>query len=234
MVSFLCYLLWFFISLIFFVLNLFNISINNNQTWSIYTIQTSKNLKYDFETDDSIQKFITRWKSYNDKQYEPQDLVDLKTDTYIKVNRNWHKLRQEAKDKLEEMGKAFYEKFWKPIYVYSSYRSYSYQKDFISSSCKNAWRCARAGESEHQSWLAIDLWEVHNWQQFLNWQYESYYDWMMENAYKYWFTQSYQKWLEYDNYYPEPWHRRYVWEQLATYLKENWITFTQYYYNIND
>jgi LAS superfamily LD-carboxypeptidase LdcB len=125
------------------------------------------------------------------------------------------------------MANAFYEKFWTNIVIASAYRSYGYQKNSISESCKQSWRCAREWESEHQLWLAVDLWEATNEQKFLS-KYQKYYDRLHDNAHLYWFHQSYQNWREFDGYYIEPRHRRYLWTWLATKLHDRNITFTQY------
>jgi D-alanyl-D-alanine carboxypeptidase len=52
---------------------------------------------------------------------------------------------------------------------------------------------------------------------------------MSKNAHKYGFHNSYQKWRKNDWYEIEPWHWRYIWEELAQYLYEEKITFSQFY-----
>ena len=181
--------------------------------------------------DDNIQKFVGVWQPFNNVNYEPSDLVPLQGLSHISAQ-TIHTLREEAADNLEKMANVFYEKFWTNIVVASAYRSYSYQKNSISESCKQSWRCAREWESEHQLWLAVDLWEATNEQKFLS-KYQKYYDRLHDNAHLYWFHQSYQNWREFDWYYIEPWHRRYLWTWLATKLHEKDITFTQYV-NLNN
>ena len=77
------------------------------------------------------------------------------------------------------------------------------------------------------AWLAVDLWEATNEQKFLS-KYQKYYNWLHDNAHLYWFHQSYQNWREFDGYYIEPRHWRYLWIELATKLHKKDITFTQY------
>ena len=161
--------------------------------------------------------------------YEPNDLTTLKWLTHISAQSR-HKLRQEAANHLEEMANDFYKTFWTNIVVASAYRSYSYQKNSISESCKQSWWCAREWESEHQLGLAVDLREATNESKFLS-KYQKYYDRLHNNAHLYWFHQSYQNWREIDWYYIEPRHRRYLWIDLATKLHEKNITFTQYIKN---
>ena len=181
--------------------------------------------------DDDIQKFVGVNKPFHNVSYEPSDLVPLQWRSHISAQAR-HTLRKEAADNLEKMANAFYAKFWKNIVIASAYRSYSYQKNSISESCKQSGRCAREWESEHQLWLAVDLWEATNEQKFLS-KYQKYYDRLHDNAHLYWFHQSYQNWREFDGYYIEPRHRRYLGTWLATKLHNRDITFTQYV-NLNN
>ena len=176
--------------------------------------------------DDNIQKFVGVSKPFNNVSYEPSDLIPLQWRSHISAQAR-HTFRKEAADNLEKMANAFYNEFWTNIVIASAYRSYNYQKNSISESCKQSWRCAREWESEHQLWLAVDLWEATNEKKFLS-KYQKYYDWLHDNAHLYWFHQSYQNWREFDGYYIEPRHWRYLGTWLATKLHEKNITFTQY------
>lgn len=176
--------------------------------------------------DDNIQKFVGVNKHFNNVSYEPTDLVPLQWRSHISAQAR-HTFRKEAADALEKMANDFYATFWTNIVIASAYRSYNYQKNSISESCKKSGRCAREWESEHQLWLAVDLWEATNEQKFLS-KYQKYYDWLHNNAHLYWFHQSYQNWREFDGYYIEPRHWRYLGTWLATKLHEKNITFTQY------
>ena len=176
--------------------------------------------------DDDIQKFVWVNKPFHNISYEPSDLVPLQWRSHISAQTR-HTLRKEAAENLEKMANAFYSEFWKNIVIASAYRSYNYQKNSISENCKRSERCAREWESEHQLWLAVDLWEATNEQKFLS-KYQKYYDRLHDNAHLYWFHQSYQNWREFDGYYIEPRHWRYLWTWLATKLHDRNITFTQY------
>lgn len=176
--------------------------------------------------DDNIQKFVGVSKPFNNVSYKPSDLIPLQWRSHISAQAR-HTFRKEAADNLEKMANAFYNEFWTNIVIASAYRSYNYQKNSISESCKQSWRCAREWESEHQLWLAVDLWEATNEKKFLS-KYQKYYDWLHNNAHLYWFHQSYQNWREFDGYYIEPRHWRYLGTWLATKLHEKNITFTQY------
>ena len=210
----------------------------NQKVWQKFSIPEKINLtsflsKIDYSAlpDDDIQKFVGVNKPFHNLSYEPSDLVPLQWRSHISAQAR-HTLRKEAAENLEKMANAFYAKFWKNIVIASAYRSYSYQKNSISESCKKSGRCAREWESEHQLWLAVDLWEATNEQKFLS-KYQKYYDRLHNNAHLYWFHQSYQNWREFDWYYIEPRHRRYLWVDLATKLHEKDITFTQYV-NLNN
>lgn len=176
--------------------------------------------------DDDIQKFVWVGQPFDNVSYEPSDLVSLQWYSHISAQAR-HTLRAEAVENLEKMAKDFYWEFGANIVIASAYRSYGYQKNSISESCKQSWRCAREWESEHQLWLAVDLREATNEEKFIS-KYQKYYDRLHENAHLYGFHQSYQNWREIDGYYIEPWHWRYLGTWLATKLHEKGITFTQY------
>ena len=222
---------WIFIITVVFLFSLS--SAQGQKIWQKFLFSSRLNLssfipKIDYTKlpDNDMQKFVGVNKPFNNVGYEPSDLVQLQWRPYISA-RTTYTLRKEAAYNLEKMASDFYSEFWTNIVVASAYRSYGYQKNSISESCKQSWRCAREWESEHQLWLAVDLWEATNEQKFLS-KYQNYYDRLHENAHLYWFHQSYQNWREIDGYYVEPRHRRYLWTWLATKLYEKNITFTQY------
>ena len=87
---------------------------------------------------------------------------------------------------------------------------------------------ARAGYSEHQTGLALDviapggtLNGFKNTQQFV---------WMRDNAHRFGFILRYGDGMEYITGYKfEPWHYRYVGVEAATFIYENDLTFEEYY-----
>lgn len=220
--------------LIITIISIFSFSFaQNTKIWQKFSIPPKYNLssflsKIDYANlpDDSLQKFVWVNQPFFNKTYEPTDLVNLQWRNHISAQAK-HTLRQEAAENLEKMANDFYAKLWANIVVASAYRSYNYQKSSISESCKQSGRCAREWESEHQLWLAVDLWETTNEEKFLS-KYQKYYERLHDNAHLYGFHQSYQNWREFDGYYIEPWHWRYLWVELATKLHEKDITFTQY------
>lgn len=182
----------------------------------------------DMESDTSIHKFVNNKVSFKDLEYIPEELIELKGPLVDDLKWYWT-LRKKAKHALGNMSKDFYWHFKENIEIFSSYRSYLYQKGIKDRGCPDN-LCAKAGYSEHQTGLAIDLWEASTEKQFLsNPKYKQYFDWLNKNAHKYGFHNTYQRWLDVDWYEVEPWHWRYLWIKLATYLKENNLTFAELY-----
>jgi len=183
----------------------------------------------DLETDNSIQKFVTSNNSFNYIWYIPENLVNIESE-FIFDMKWWRQiLRKQANIALQKMWKDFYKVFNKKISVISAYRSYNYQKGIKDRWCPDN-LCAKAGYSEHQSGLSVDLWETTTNKQFLsNITYKKYFEWLNINAKNYGFHNTYQKWLEIDWYEIEPWHWRYLWVELSTYLNNNNLTIAEFY-----
>lgn len=217
--------------------------IENKQKETLFLKSEIVRLKYekmnfifnlDLETDNSIYKYVTSDKSFNDLSYVPQNLELISSEFIDDTKWNTQLLRREANEALQKMWKDFYAKFSKKLLVISAYRSYSHQESIKAGWCPDN-LCAEPWFSEHQLWLAIDILAVSTSDE---WNKDkilaSYYDWFNQNAYTYGFTNTYQKWFEIDWYEIEPWHWRYLWEELATYLKENKLTTAEFYNNVND
>jgi len=185
----------------------------------------------DLDTDESLTKFVNNKVHFNELWYIPDDLV-LVWDKYIIDWKGWYiKVKKILKQNLVELSKAFYKDISNNIIVVSWYRSYNYQKGIKDRGCPDN-LCAKAGYSEHQSGLAVDLYSASSQENWLNNNnLKKYYFWLKKNAHKYGFTNTYQKWLKVDWYEIEPWHWRYVWEKFARYLHENKITLAEFYYN---
>jgi D-alanyl-D-alanine carboxypeptidase len=138
-------------------------------------------------------------------------------------------LRKEAREALIKLSIEFWANFeWNKIKVISWYRSFEEQKRIEESKACEDNLCAKAGHSEHQTGLAVDLFLV-DWDLAKEPEIKQYFDWMQKNAHHFWFTNTYIKWQEIDWYKKEPWHWRYVWVELATYLKENNMSFAEFY-----
>jgi len=192
-------------------------------------LQTRRKLmSYDIFSDESLTKYVDPNITFNETGYIPQDMRRLDR-TYI-VDTKWDaQMREEAANAFEAMAQKFYEDMWEKIVVVSSYRSYSYQAGIKARGCPDN-LCAKAGHSEHQSGLTADVWEASSDSQWKNSpRLMRYYDWLDTNAHNYWFHNSYQNGRAIDGYEIEPWHWRYVWQDLASYLHENSMTFAEYY-----
>ena len=181
--------------------------------------------KMDFYSDDSFQKFL------DDKHplswnYEANDIVKINSDFTSNKSSNFM-LRKKVAEMFEWMARAFSNEFWfkAKLTINSARRSQKLQRQLISN-C-SVWRCAKPWTSEHEAWLALDLW-VNGWN-IKAWGWK-YYQRLVDNAHKYGFHNSYQKWMAVDGKIVEPRHWRYVWVELATYLHDHNQTFAEYFY----
>lgn len=115
------------------------------------------------------------------------------------------------------------------MWISSGYRSYRAQSFLYSSAQRqlgeNQYFVAPPGHSEHQLGLAVDFSPVEQY-----FSQSKKYKWLTENAHKYGFINSYHKENSMSGYTKEPWHWRYVGVHLATYLHENNLEFSEYYY----
>lgn len=141
------------------------------------------------------------------------------------------KLRKEARIAFEEMCEGA-KKDGIIIYSGSAYRSYSYQLNlynnyvFRDGKSEADTYSARAGHSEHQTGLALDILNK-------NWSYiadtDKEFDWLVKNSYKYGFILRYLKGKEeITGYIYEPWHFRYVGTELAEEITKLEITYDEY------
>jgi D-alanyl-D-alanine carboxypeptidase len=192
------------------------------------------NWSIDLLTDDSYTKFVSPEVPFLKQDYIPSDLVGISNSWWLRSNKEIS-LRQAANFALQQMARDFHSNFSGSLIIVSWYRSFAYQQwiEERSPQCIRDWFCARAGHSEHQSWLAIDLFETTNEVEFLkNEKYKQYFIWLQNNAHKYGFINSYTQGREIDGYHKEPWHWRYVWVEFAQYLNQSWISFSEYYQKV--
>ncbi len=172
------------------------------------------------------------------------------SDGYLIICNKFHKLKKDYVPNLVNLGSAYgggqlekeaAEYFIKmsdaakkegiSIRNVSGYRSYSTQNylynNYVSQDgVKNADRySARPGTSEHQTGLATDINSVSE-----SFEFTQAYKWLINNSYKYGFILRYPKEKEFiTGYMYEPWHYRYVGEEVATFIHENDITYEEYY-----
>ena len=179
----------------------------------------------DYYSDNSLQKFLDD-KHPLSASYEASDIVRINSDFTSNKSTDFY-LRKEAAEAFEHMARAFSNafEFKARLTINSAWRSQAYQRK-LAASCSTS-RCATPWTSEHEAWLALDLWV--NWWNIKAWS-GKYYQWLVDNAYLYGFHNSYQKWMEIDGKMVEPRHWRYLWIDLATMLHDNNQTFAEYFY----
>ena len=87
---------------------------------------------------------------------------------------------------------------------------------------------AKAGFSEHQTGLAIDVYNGST--NYTSFEKTKEFTWMQKNAYKYGFIMRYPKDKEKETGYKyEAWHYRYIGKEIAKYIYDNRITYEEYY-----
>ena len=163
-----------------------------------------------------------------DETFEPKNLSKI-SDKYTKEGEQYlSKVAMVAFEKMCEDA----EKEGMYLMANSAYRSYSDQEDtynyYLEKYGQNYVNnfVAVPGYSEHQTGLALDV-AAKDSEIF---EESSEYTWMLENSYKYGFIlrYPYEK-QEITGYKFEAWHFRYVGEEIAKYIKENNITYEEYY-----
>ena len=210
---------------------------NNNPTLDLETVIVYVNigLDNDFYTNisDSPRQedsLVLANKYYSlSSNFVPDDLETINS----KYSSGSKKLKHDARVAFEQMAKdAKLDGY--TIRAVSTYRSYSYQKQLYSNYVKNDGvknadtYSARAGHSEHQTGLAVDV--DNSKVSYTSFGNTKEFKWMLENAHKYGFILRYTKDNEFiTGYKDEPWHYRYVGVDIATYIYENPMTYEEYY-----
>lgn len=160
--------------------------------------------------------------------YIPNDLetIDLKYACKDKY------LRHEAKINFENMAKEAQKKEFNIIAV-STYRSFEYQNKLYNNYVLDKgfyyadMASARAGHSEHQTGLAVDV--ADKSLDYNNFENTKEFSWMKENSYKYGFILRYPKGMFHiTGFKYEPWHYRYVGVKHATKIYNENITLEEY------
>lgn len=176
---------------------------------------------------DKITMLVNKY-HYIEYDYIPKDLINVDG---ITINKEVYEAFLKMKDDMRKEDLN--------IRIISAYRSYQYQEKLYNNYLKSESQkvvdtySARAGYSEHHTGLAID---VDNEKLDYNKFYlTKEFNWMTENAYKYGFILRYPKDKEtITGYAYEPWHYRYVGEEIANYIKKHNSTYEEYYYEFLD
>lgn len=166
--------------------------------------------------------------NYLTEDYVPENLEDLDT-TYA---RSGMQLVSEAKEAFETLAENAKDDNM-TIIAMSSYRSYDYQVDlynkYVETDGKEAadTYSARAGFSEHQTGLAVDIYNGDL--PYTSFEETEEFEWMQENAYKYGFILRFpEDKTDITGYEYESWHYRYVGKEVAKYIHDNNSTLEEY------
>ena len=163
-----------------------------------------------------------------DKNYIPTDLelIDI---NYAYENKY---LRKEAKEMFEKLSKDAKKEGYR-IVATSTYRDYDYQNNLYNYYIKEKGKkyadmcSARAGHSEHQTGLAVDVAGSND--SYDDFEASIEFNWMKKNAHKYGFILRYPKGKEkITGFKYEPWHYRYIGIDIATEIYEKDITLEEY------
>lgn len=208
-----------------------------NKDLSIEKVITNVNigLNYDYYTHTKATKDLnTNTILVNKYNYLTEDYVPKNLQTVDKkYSSKTLQLVDYAKEAFEELSEAASKENY-TVLAMSSYRSYQYQYNlynrYVSTDGVEAadTYSARPGYSEHQTGLAVDVYNGK--EDFTNFEKTKEYNWMQDNAYKFGFILRFpkDKVLE-TGYQYESWHYRYVGKEIAKYIHDNNLCFEEYY-----
>lgn len=192
--------------------------VNTNRDVAYYTIIQEANT--------SLDHLILVNKYYAlDEDYVPSDMITVSPYGSVKLIRDAAEAFIELCDHAHEEGYT--------IKGISAYRSYKTQENLYNRYLQKDPQkvvdtySARAGHSEHQTGLAIDV--SSNNPDILTFEMSTSFKWMKEHAHEYGFILRYPKGKEdITGYMYEPWHYRYVGKEIATLLYQTGMTFDEY------
>lgn len=166
---------------------------------------------------------LVNGRHYLDENYKPDSLVQFqKTYCYEEqralgdVVQAFMAMQQECKKQTDAQ-----------LMVNSAYRSYQQQIGTYKRNEKGY--AARAGSSEHQTGLALDVTSL---QHPMRWPFDTSKEgvWMREHCHEFGFILRYpQKQANVMGYNYEPWHLRYVGKETAKRVHDEDITYDEYY-----
>ena len=209
---------------------------NNNPDLEIIQVIKNVNMNLDKKQyedateieDKNNQLVLVNKYNYLGDKFIPENLENINTQ-YALSNM---KLVDYAKEAFEKMAKDARKENLK-IIAMSTYRSYSYQVDLYNRYKKKDGQEAadkysgRPGFSEHQSGLAVDVYNGK--EDYTNFESTKEFTWMKDHAHEYGFIIRFPKGKENETGYQyESWHYRYVGIDVATYIKNNNISLEEY------
>lgn len=187
------------------------------------------------ENPDSLYVLVNK-KNALSETYEPDDLTVPNVEFSFSGDDPKRQMRKVAADALEKLVQSAKNDNLRLVAV-SGYRSYNRQSVIYQANVNRMGEeaankvSAKPGQSEHQTGLAMDI-----SCESIGFSLEDRLGdlpegkWLAENAHKYGFIIRYQKdKTDITGYSYEPWHVRYVGEELATYLYENDLTLEEFY-----
>ena len=198
-------------------------------------INVNIGLNYDYYTHTKATKDLnTNTILVNKYNYLTEDYVPENLQTVDKkYSSKTLQLVDYAKEAFEELSEAASKENY-TVLAMSSYRSYQYQYNlynrYVNTDGIEAadTYSARPGYSEHQTGLAVDVYNGK--EDFTNFEKTKEYNWMQDNAYKFGFILRFpkDKVLE-TGYQYESWHYRYVGKEISKYIHDNNLCFEEYY-----
>lgn len=166
---------------------------------------------------------------YLTKDYVPDNLEEID----VKYALKGMQLVSYAKDAFEKLSAAAAKEKLN-IIAMSTYRSYTYQVNLYDKYVKEDGKekadtySGRPGHSEHQSGLAVDVYNKKTL--YTNFESTKEFTWMQNHAHEYGFILRFPKGKEKETGYQyESWHYRYVGVDIAKYIHDNNITLEEYY-----
>lgn len=210
---------------------------NKNDKLSHIVSMVNVNADYDYYDEEIVKEtninenelmLVNKYHKLSN-EYAPEDLVDIN----IQFAYGDNQIKSEVYEKFRSMyNDAKKEGLY--LIITSAYREYEYQEE-LWQSYKNQqgeeWAdsvAARAGFSEHQTGLTLDI-VTYN-ATMKNFEETAEFKWLQENSYKYGFILRYPKDKEdITGYSYESWHYRYVGEDVAKEIHKLGITFDEYY-----
>lgn len=175
---------------------------------------------------DSEWVVVNKSRPLNPANFTPE-LREIKSSTYLDNSRKLQ-LRSVAAQALEEMAKQMAAEGVGKLFINSAYRSYNYQADLFVSKTKQygfegaLLRSAKAGYSEHQTGLAVDVSVPSQGCAIM----ECFGDtkagiWLAENSWQFGFIIRYERGTtDITGYSYEPWHLRFIGKELAAHYRE--------------
>ncbi|MBR1416807.1 MAG: M15 family metallopeptidase [Bacilli bacterium] len=210
---------------------------NNNKNVSYTKIVSLVNTNRDSDYYEKIKEtdvskdylMLVNKYNYLNEDFIPNDMVNVSLSYAFSGN----KIRHDLLDKFVDMANAAKANDILMV-INSSYRHFDEQKKLWESrrlsqgTDKADQYAARAGFSEHQSGLAIDIAQYNSSEE--DFELTPAYNWLTDNSYKYGFILRYPKDKEdITGFSYESWHYRYVGVEVATKIHNENISFDEYY-----